>query len=46
MNVSAIKDFDLYLFHQGTNYHAYELLGAHPLTVDGVAGVRFCVWAA
>ena len=45
MNVSAIKDFDLYLFHQGTNYHAYELLGAHPLTVDGVAGVRFCVWA-
>ncbi len=32
----------LYLFHQGTNAKAYELLGAHP---DGNGGVCFRVWA-
>ena len=36
---------DLYLFNQGSNYQAYRLLGSHPQTRDGVAGVRFRVWA-
>ena len=45
MQTSELKDFDLYLFHQGTNYHAQELLGAHFMEQDGVRGVRFTVWA-
>jgi len=36
---------DLYLFNQGSNYQAYRLLGAHVETRQGVAGVRFRVWA-
>lgn len=35
----------LYLFHQGTYYHAYEYLGAHPETRDGVKGYVFRTWA-
>ena len=45
MKTSDLSEFDLYLFHQGTNYHAYEMLGAHFMTQDGKAGVRFAVWA-
>lgn len=45
MKPSAIEDYDLYLFHQGTNFHAYRLLGAHPLKEEGRDGVRFAVWA-
>ncbi|MEO8160782.1 MAG: 1,4-alpha-glucan branching enzyme, partial [Arenimonas sp.] len=32
-------------FRDGSHPRPYLLLGAHPLTVDGVAGVRFAVWA-
>ena len=45
MNTSELSEFDLFLFHQGTNYRAYEMLGAHIMTKDGVQGVRFTVWA-
>ena len=45
MKTSELSEFDLYLFHQGTNYHAYEMLGAHFLTQGGKDGVRFAVWA-
>lgn len=45
MNVSALSEFDLFLYHQGTNYHAYEMLGAHFMEKDGRKGVRFSVWA-
>ena len=45
MKTSDLSEFDLYLFHQGTNYHAYEMLGAHFMTQDGKDGVRFAVWA-
>lgn len=40
-----ISDFDLYLFNQGTHYDIYNKLGAHPITVGGVEGVVFAVWA-
>ena len=40
-----ISDHDLYLFNSGRLYQAYATLGAQPLTVNGVAGVRFAVWA-
>ena len=45
VKTSELSEFDLYLFHQGTNYHAYEMLGAHFVESDGKKGVRFAVWA-
>ncbi len=37
--------YDLYLLGEGSHYKLYEKLGAHPMTVHGVAGVGFAVWA-
>ena len=45
MKTSDLSEFDRYLFHQGTNYHAYEMLGAHIIEENGKKGVRFAVWA-
>ncbi|MBS1116315.1 MAG: glgB, partial [candidate division NC10 bacterium] len=42
---STLSDFDLHLLGEGTHYRAYEKMGAHLATLDGVAGVRFAVWA-
>lgn len=36
---------DLYLFNEGRLRRAYDVLGASPLSIDGVAGIRFAVWA-
>ncbi len=35
----------LHLFHQGENFRLYETYGAHPLTLNGVCGYVFRVWA-
>ncbi len=40
-----LADFDLHLFGEGRHWHAYRFLGAHEHEVDGVAGIRFAVWA-
>jgi len=40
-----LADLDLRLFGAGRHWHAYRFLGAHPCTPDGIAGVRFAVWA-
>jgi 1,4-alpha-glucan branching enzyme len=40
-----LSDFDLHLHSEGTNYEGYSSFGAHPVTVDGVSGTRFAVWA-
>ncbi|MGN0465639.1 MAG: 1,4-alpha-glucan branching protein GlgB [Lachnospiraceae bacterium] len=40
-----LSDLDIYLFNEGTHYEIYQKLGAHPMTVDGVEGVYFAVWA-
>lgn len=32
-------------FCAGVYYHAYEKLGAHPMTIKGTDGVSFAVWA-
>ncbi len=40
-----LTDFDLHLLAEGRHYRAYEVMGAHPTVLDGVAGVRFAVWA-
>lgn len=40
-----ITDLDMHLFGQGTHYEIYNKLGAHLVTVDGINGVHFAVWA-
>ncbi|WP_373019732.1 1,4-alpha-glucan branching protein GlgB [Thiomicrorhabdus sp.] len=40
-----LGELDLHLFAEGRHWHLYEVLGAHPKTVDGIAGVQFAVWA-
>ncbi|MBF0130272.1 MAG: 1,4-alpha-glucan branching protein GlgB [Alphaproteobacteria bacterium] len=40
-----ISDADLYLLGEGRLLYAYNTLGAHEHEVDGVAGIRFAVWA-
>lgn len=40
-----LSDVDVYLFHEGTLQRAYNMLGAHLLTIQQVTGVRFAVWA-
>lgn len=41
----VIDPIDISLFNEGEHYNIYEKMGAHPLTVDGVDGVLFAVWA-
>ena len=45
MKTSELNEYGLYLYHQGTNNHAYEMYGAHFIERDGKKGVRFAVWA-
>ena len=40
-----LSEFDLYLLGEGSHWQSYEKLGAHPRTIDGVAGINFAVWA-
>ncbi len=40
-----LGDLDLYLIGEGTQTRAFNFLGAHFRTVDGVRGVHFAVWA-
>src|SRR6202045_2671932 len=41
----VLSDFDLYLLGEGTHQRIYDKLGAHPVTLDGVSGVAFVVFA-
>ena len=42
---SKKDEVPIYLFHQGTNYKAYEFLGSHSAKRKGVSGAIFRVWA-
>lgn len=42
---SLFTDFDIDLFKTGKHFRLYEKLGSHPMTVDGVEGTYFAVWA-
>ena len=42
---SLLTDFDINLFKSGKHFRLYEKLGAHLISVDGVEGVYFAVWA-
>ncbi len=44
-DVSLLTEHDIYLFRQGTHFRLYEKLGAHPMTVEGIEGTYFAVWA-
>jgi 1,4-alpha-glucan branching enzyme len=46
MSIPAPSDHDLYLFHQGTLYQSYRMLGAHLKMHQGeIFGTYFAVWA-
>jgi 1,4-alpha-glucan branching enzyme len=40
-----LGDVDLFLFNEGRHFQLANCLGAQSMTVDGVNGVRFAVWA-
>ncbi|MEW6584594.1 MAG: 1,4-alpha-glucan branching protein GlgB [Nitrospirota bacterium] len=42
---SLLTDHDIYLFKEGNHFALYKKLGAHVITVDGVHGTLFSVWA-
>lgn len=44
-DVSRLRDEDLHFIGEGTHDRLGEVLGAHPMTADGVRGVWFGVWA-
>ncbi len=44
-DATRLTDDDLYLFNEGSHYRLYEKLGAHLITVDGIEGTYFAVWA-
>lgn len=40
-----LGQLDLHLLTEGTHLRIFEKLGAHPTTIDDVAGTTFAVWA-
>ena len=42
---SLLSDFDINLFKSGKHFRLYEKLGSHIITVNGVEGTYFAVWA-
>ncbi|MEO6306389.1 MAG: 1,4-alpha-glucan branching protein GlgB [Nitrospiraceae bacterium] len=40
-----MSDEDVYLFNEGSHFHLYQKLGAHPVLRNGMAGTWFSVWA-
>lgn len=40
-----VSEFDMHLFSEGNQHRLYDMLGAHPFTLDGVKGVKYSVWA-
>ena len=40
-----LGDVDLHLFNEGRHFELARCLGAQAVTIDGVSGVRFAVWA-
>ena len=42
---SLFTDFDINLFKAGKHYRLYEKFGSHLVTVDGIEGAYFSVWA-
>lgn len=45
LDVSLLTEHDIYLFREGSHFRLYEKLGSHPMTVAGIEGTLFAVWA-
>ncbi len=43
--MSRFTDHDIYLFKEGSHSQLHDKLGSHPMTVQGVGGTYFAVWA-
>ena len=41
----VLGDMDVFLLAEGSHRQLWEALGAHPMTIEGVSGVHFAVWA-
>ncbi len=42
---SLFTDFDIYLFKEGNHFKLHEKFGSHLMTIEGVQGTFFAVWA-
>ena len=42
---NILTDFDLHLLAEGNDLRSFDKLGCHPLTIEGVEGASFVVWA-
>lgn len=40
-----ITDLDVFLFKEGTHFQLFEKLGSHPMTIQGIEGTYFALWA-
>ncbi len=43
--ITLLSEQDIYLFKEGNHFNLYDKLGSHLITVDGIAGTYFAVWA-
>ncbi len=43
--VTLLTEHDIYLFKEGSHFNLYDKLGSHILSVDGMKGTYFAVWA-
>ncbi|HKN95265.1 MAG TPA: 1,4-alpha-glucan branching enzyme, partial [Thermoleophilaceae bacterium] len=41
----TIGELDLHLFGEGRHERVYDMMGAHPMELEGVQGTAFAVWA-
>ena len=41
----SLGELDLHLIGEGRHERLWEVLGAHPVVLEGVGGVRFALWA-
>ncbi len=44
MKFEARKVIVEMLFAEGNHHHAYQFLGAHIQTIDGITGCQFAIW--
>jgi 1,4-alpha-glucan branching enzyme len=44
-DLSLLTDHDIYLFKEGSHFHLFDKLGSHPLSVEGMEGTHFSLWA-
>ncbi len=44
-DVTLLTNDDVYLFNEGSHFRLHDKFGSHPMTVNGVEGTYFAVWA-